>query len=51
MDRKPVVIDACCTLNLLATSLRWRANFAPPRRDPRGEWYLALLKRAGIAMP
>jgi predicted nucleic acid-binding protein len=35
----------------VATNLRWRGNFAPPRRDLRGEWYLALLDRAGIAPP
>jgi predicted nucleic acid-binding protein len=35
----------------VASNLRWRGNFAPPKRDPRGEWYLALLERAGIAAP
>jgi hypothetical protein len=85
MDKKLVVIDACCMLNLLAagrevdielvstldlihdaasslqwsadelvhvaSNLRWCGNFAPPKRDPRGAWYLALLERAGIAAP
>lgn len=35
----------------VASNLRWRGNFAPPKRDPRGEWYLTLLERAGIAAP
>jgi predicted nucleic acid-binding protein len=35
----------------VASNLRWRGNFAPPKRDPRGEWYLALLERAGIPAP
>jgi predicted nucleic acid-binding protein len=26
-----------------ANDLRWRGNFAPPRSDPRGQWYDALL--------
>jgi predicted nucleic acid-binding protein len=28
-----------------AHDLRWRGNFAPPRKDPRGTWYEALLRR------
>ncbi len=32
-------------LSRAATDLRWRGNFAPPRKDPRAEWYLALLDR------
>ena len=28
----------------VASDLRWRGNFAPPRNDPRGRWYEALLK-------
>jgi predicted nucleic acid-binding protein len=35
----------------VASNLRWRGNFAPPKRDPRGRWYLALLERGGIAAP
>ena len=27
----------------VAYDLRWRGNFLPPRRDPRGAWYLGLL--------
>ena len=30
-------------LTQVATSLRWRGNFAPPRGDPRAEWYARLL--------
>lgn len=29
-----------------AHDLRWRGNFAPPRSDPRGQWYGALLVAA-----
>jgi len=32
-------------------NLRWRGNFAPPKRDPREEWYSALLKQAGVPPP
>jgi hypothetical protein len=35
-------------LGRVASSLFWRGNFAPPKRDPRGEWYLTLLERAGL---
>lgn len=31
-------------LALVALDLRWRGNFAPPRRDPRGAWYASLLR-------
>ncbi|HVW28889.1 MAG TPA: hypothetical protein VHC69_26170 [Polyangiaceae bacterium] len=34
-----------------AIGLRWRGNFAPPRRDPRAEWYAGLLRRAGVPTP
>jgi hypothetical protein len=30
-------------LRLVASDLRWRGNFAPPRKDPRGGWYDGLL--------
>ena len=30
-------------LSRVATDLRWRGNFAPPRQDPRSAWYLSLL--------
>ncbi len=33
-------------LSRVACDLRWRGNFAPPRSDPRGAWYEALIKRA-----
>jgi predicted nucleic acid-binding protein len=29
-------------LAVVARDPRWRGNFAPPRKDPRGEWYLSL---------
>jgi hypothetical protein len=35
----------------LATDLRWRGNFAPPKKDPRSEWYSDLLRRAGLPFP
>lgn len=35
----------------VASNLRWRGNFSPPKRDPRADWYLALLERAGVAAP
>lgn len=31
-------------LALVARDLRWRGNFAPPRRDPRAAWYESLLR-------
>ncbi|HEU4728647.1 MAG TPA: hypothetical protein VFT22_12175 [Kofleriaceae bacterium] len=31
----------------MATDLRWRGNFAPPRRDPLSRWYAELLRKAG----
>jgi predicted nucleic acid-binding protein len=33
----------------VAVALRWRGNFAPPRRDPRADWYGSLLRRAGLS--
>lgn len=30
-------------LSLVATSLRWGGNFAPPRNDPRTQWYASLI--------
>jgi predicted nucleic acid-binding protein len=38
-------------LTRVAVDLRWRGNFAPPKRDPRGDWYLTLLAGAGISAP
>ena len=32
----------------MATDLRWRGNFAPPRRDPLSTWYAELLRKAGL---
>jgi predicted nucleic acid-binding protein len=32
----------------LVTDLRWRGNFAPPRKDPLSPWYAELLRRAGV---
>jgi hypothetical protein len=32
----------------VASDLRWRGNFAPPRKDPRAAWYVELLRRAGV---
>jgi predicted nucleic acid-binding protein len=32
----------------MATDLRWRGNFAPPRRDPLSAWYAELLRKAGV---
>jgi len=32
----------------MATNLRWRGNFAPPRRDPLSTWYAELLRKAGV---
>jgi hypothetical protein len=34
-------------LAAVAARVRWRGNFAPPRDDPRRQWYLTLLRRAG----
>jgi hypothetical protein len=38
-------------LAAVAAALRWRGNFGPPRRDPRSEWSISLLKRAGVEPP
>lgn len=35
----------------VALALRWRGNFAPPRRDARRDWYNGLLARAGVGDP
>ncbi|WP_437489052.1 hypothetical protein WME75_09970 [Sorangium sp. So ce1014] len=35
----------------VSSNLRWRGNFEPPKRDPRRDWYVALLERARIAPP
>jgi hypothetical protein len=35
-------------LTEVVIALRWRGNFAPPRRDARRDWYNGLLARAGI---
>lgn len=50
-----VLQDAATALNLsevdlihLATDLRWRGNFAPPRKDPLSPWYASLLQKAGV---
>ena len=32
----------------LVADLRWRGNFAPPRKDPLSPWYAELLRRAGV---
>jgi hypothetical protein len=32
----------------LIADLRWRGNFAPPRKDPLSPWYAELLRRAGV---
>jgi hypothetical protein len=34
----------------LAADLRWRGNFAPPRKDPLSAWYADLLFRAGLSV-
>jgi predicted nucleic acid-binding protein len=34
-------------LVLVARDLRWRGNFAPPRKDPRAGWYESLLRGPG----
>jgi len=50
-----VLQDAATRLNLaekdlmrVATALRWRGNFAPPRKDPLSPWYAELLRKAGV---
>ena len=35
----------------IAADLRWRGNFAPPKKDPRSDWYSDLLRRAGVSFP
>jgi predicted nucleic acid-binding protein len=35
----------------IAADLRWRGNFAPPRKDPRADWYSDLLRQAGVPFP
>jgi hypothetical protein len=32
----------------LAADLRWRGNFAPPRKDPLSSWYADLLRKTGV---
>jgi len=32
----------------VVTDLRWRGNFAPPRKDPLSSWYSDLLRKAGV---
>lgn len=32
----------------VATDLRWRGNFAPPKKDPLTTWYADLLRKAGV---
>jgi predicted nucleic acid-binding protein len=32
----------------LAADLRWRGNFAPPKKDPLSSWYAELLAKAGV---
>jgi predicted nucleic acid-binding protein len=32
----------------LAVDLRWRGNFAPPRKDPLSSWYGDLLRKAAV---
>lgn len=34
-------------LAAVATDLRWRGNFAPPRNDPHAGWYESLLRGPG----
>jgi predicted nucleic acid-binding protein len=50
-----VLHDAASALTLsqedllrMASDLRWRGNFAPPRRDPLSAWYAELLRKAGV---
>lgn len=35
----------------LVHDLRWRGNFAPPKRDARAGWYVDLLRQAGVPLP
>ncbi|HEU4412649.1 MAG TPA: hypothetical protein VFS43_45820 [Polyangiaceae bacterium] len=35
----------------IAHDLRWRGNFAPPKREPLATWYLDLLRRGGVPFP
>lgn len=51
-----VVNDAAKLLSLtddalvhVVTDLRWRGNFAPPRKDPLANWYADLLRKAGVS--
>jgi predicted nucleic acid-binding protein len=32
----------------VVSDLRWRGNFAPPRKDPLASWYADLLRKAGV---
>lgn len=50
-----ILHDAVRTMGLsedaqlrLIADLRWRGNFAPPRRDPLSSWYADLLRKAGV---
>jgi predicted nucleic acid-binding protein len=50
-----VVSDAAKLLSLtdnallrVVTDLRWRGNFAPPKKDPLSSWYADLLRKAGV---
>lgn len=36
------------TMLRVVTDLRWRGNFAPPRKDPLATWYADLLRKAGV---
>lgn len=36
------------TLLCVASDLRWRGNFLPPRKHKHRQWYLDLLTRAGV---
>ena len=44
-DAKRALRWSTTDLAHVAEDLRWRANFAPPRDDPRGAWYARLLRR------
>ncbi len=53
-----VVYDASLAMNWddrtqieVAVAMRWRGNFAAPRRDSHREWYISLLKRGGVEPP
>lgn len=39
------------TSPVVASNLRWRGNFLPPRKHQRREWYLDLLTRAEKSRP